>query len=101
MLVTNTEILAPVGYHHIKEYERFLGMQTLVSSNIYQYCGFLPVFLRTETAPRNMSGCSVCKLWRVIPPTNIPDLFLCFYAQKSANCSFVLSVTAADMSKPC
>ncbi|KRY07736.1 hypothetical protein T01_2396 [Trichinella spiralis] len=47
-----------------------------------------------------MSGCSVCKLWRVIPPTNIPDLFLCFYAQKSANCSFVLSVTAADMSKP-
>ncbi|KRY08251.1 hypothetical protein T01_15336, partial [Trichinella spiralis] len=76
-------------------------MQTLVSSNIYQYCGFLPVFLRTETAPRNMSGCSVCKLWRVIPPTNIPDLFLCFYAHKSANCYFVLSVTAADMSKPC
>ncbi|KRY11805.1 hypothetical protein T01_7937 [Trichinella spiralis] len=33
---------------HIKEYERILGLRTLVSSNIYQYCGFLPVFLRTD-----------------------------------------------------
>ncbi|KAL1232572.1 DNA polymerase III PolC-type [Trichinella spiralis] len=39
---------SPQMSDHIKEYERFLGMQTLVSSNIYQYCGFLPVFLRTE-----------------------------------------------------
>ncbi|KRX12260.1 hypothetical protein T07_10452 [Trichinella nelsoni] len=88
-------------YERTNEYERFIGLQTLVRTSFYQFCIFLPVYICTEIsqmffcmvcdtfqpssallfnsfhcAPTNMCGSSVCKHLSGLPSTTFMLLYL-------------------------